>query len=283
MAVDLDAIGTSGPESIIEWGHSDTILYALSVGAGRNPLEELEFTTENSKDVFLRALPTQAVVLAQGAKRPGYGDVELSSIVHAGQEVRWGQELPAAGSARLVTTVTDIEDKGSGALITSTTVARPVEEDAVYFESVSRIFARGYGGFGVSASKSANDWQLPDGRPDIEVPLVTREDQALLYRLNGDRNPLHSDPTFAAKAGFHRPILHGLCTFGATARVLLAEICGSDPSRMKELDGRFAKPVVPGDDLVVQIWGSETDKAVKFRTLRDDGMVVLDQGTLGLD
>jgi len=120
---------------------------------------------------------------------------------------------------------------------------------------------------------------LPDRAPDYKVTKQTRPEQALLYRLSGDRNPLHADPAFAARGGFSRPILHGLCTYGITGRVLLDELCGSDPARFGSMAGRFSRPVLPGEALVVSIWTGENGTA-QFQTAKEDGTVVIDRGVV---
>ena len=140
----------------------------------------------------------------------------------------------------------------------------------------SSTFIRGEGGFGGDRGTAA-PWQLPDRAPDHKVVELTRPEQALLYRLSGDRNPLHADPKFAARGGFSRPILHGLCTYGFTGRVLLHELCGSDPARFKSMSGRFSAPVLPGESLVVSIWSSD-DGSAMFQTAKEDGTVVIDRG-----
>ena len=139
-------------------------------------------------------------------------------------------------------------------------------------------FMRGEGGFGGERGTS-QPFELPSRKADHEVRYETRIDQPLLYRLSGDRNPLHSDPSFAKLGGFERPILHGLCTYGFTGRALLHSICDGDPSRFKSMDGRFSKPVMPGDELVVSMWvdGNEC----LFQTRNQDGDVVIDQGVMG--
>jgi len=139
-------------------------------------------------------------------------------------------------------------------------------------------FLRGEGGFGGERGPSKKR-EIPSRAPDHEVYYTTREDQALLYRLSGDRNPLHSDPGFAKLGGFDRPILHGLCTYGFTGRALLHAVCGGDPTRFRAMDCRFSKPVLPGDALTVRMWveGSECT----FQTLNRNGEVVIDQGCLG--
>jgi acyl dehydratase len=120
-------------------------------------------------------------------------------------------------------------------------------------------------------------WSRPEREPDHRVVYRTRPDQALLYRLSGDRNPLHSDPAFAARGGFDRPILHGLCTYGFTGRALLHTVCGSDPGRFHSMYGRFSRPVFPGDVLVVNLWRDGDDRTL-FQTETQDGTVVIDRG-----
>ncbi|MDE0038670.1 MAG: MaoC family dehydratase, partial [Gammaproteobacteria bacterium] len=118
--------------------------------------------------------------------------------------------------------------------------------------------------------------QYPDDEPTHQVTYKTREDQALTYRLSGDRNPLHSDPSFAARGGFEKPILHGLCTYGFTGRALLHSLCGGDPTRFRSMNGRFSRPVIPGDTLTVSMWADGNEAL--FRTTNQDGDVVIDQG-----
>jgi acyl dehydratase len=139
------------------------------------------------------------------------------------------------------------------------------------------LFCRGEGGWGGDRGPSVKV-EYPDRKPDHEVTYQTRTDQALLYRLSGDRNPLHSDPSFAKLGGFDRPILHGLCTYGFTGRALLHTLCGSDPKRFKSMNGRFSRPVVPGDALTISMW-LDGNRCL-FRTANSKGEVVLDQGTM---
>ena len=171
--------------------------------------------------------------------------------------------------------ITGIYDKGSGAVIASESTAVDTGTGEPLFSTRTALFIRGEGGFGGDRGPSAVKIDV-DRKPDHTVTYQTRPDQALLYRLNGDRNPLHSDPTFARGGGFDRPILHGLCTFGFTGRALLAVLCDDDPERFLSMDARFSKPVLPGDALTVSIW-REGDRAL-FRTERAPGEVVLDSG-----
>jgi len=174
--------------------------------------------------------------------------------------------------------VTGIYDKGSGALIQSENKAVDAATGEPMVTTRSGTFIRGEGGFGGDRG-SSELWQLPDRAPDHKVTQQTRPEQALLYRLSGDRNPLHADPAFAARGGFSRPILHGLCTYGFTGRVLLHELCGSDPARFSSMSGRFSRPVLPGESLVVSIWASDDGTAL-FQTAKEDGTVVIDRGVV---
>jgi acyl dehydratase len=277
MALNHDVIGVESEPFERSWTSTDTLLYAVGVGAGiDDPSLELAFTTENSKDITQQVLPTFAVLAAQGARgRASLGDFDPAMLVHAEQSFELHRPLPAAGSVVTTTKVTGIYDKGSGALVTSEAVA--VSDGSPLVTSRSSAFIRGEGGFGGDRGPSAK-WVVPDGPPDHEITYRTRPEQALLYRLSGDRNPLHSDPAFAARAGFPRPILHGLCTYGVTGRALLHAVAGSDPNRFASMSGRFSKPVFPGESLTVSIWCDGTDAV--FRTTKEDGTVVIDMGTV---
>jgi acyl dehydratase len=196
-------------------------------------------------------------------------------LVHGEQGITLHQELPVEAEFSTTGRITGIYDKGSGGVIAneSTTVDRKTGKPL--FTTRSSAFIRGEGGFGGDRGPSAEKLNF-DRKPDHEVSYQTRADQALLYRLSGDRNPLHSDPKFAAMGGFDRPILHGLCSFGFTGRALLASLCDNDPARFKSMDARFSKPVLPGDTLTVSMW-VEDGRAI-FRTERAPGEVVIDQG-----
>jgi acyl dehydratase len=183
-----------------------------------------------------------------------------------------------AGTARTVSTVTGIYDKGAGALVVSENVAEDTATGAKLVTSTSSVYIKGEGGFGGERGVSGG-WQRPTRPADHTVTMPTRPEQALLYRLSGDRNPLHADPEFAARGGFSRPILHGLCTYGFTGRALLHTLCGSNPARFQSMSGRFTRPVLPGDTLVVSIW-REDEGTAQFRTATEDGTVVIDRGQM---
>jgi acyl dehydratase len=276
MPLDLSAVGREGATRERSWTSTDALLYALGVGAGLgDPLRELAFTTENSAGVEQQVLPTFGVLLAQ-APAGALGDFDRAMLVHAEQAVRLHRPLPVSGTVRATARVAAIQDKGSGALVTTESEAVD-DAGAPLVTSRSSVFIRGEGGFGGDRG-APGDWQRPEREPDQVVVLRTRPEQALLYRLSGDRNPLHSDPAFAARAGFDRPILHGLCTYGVTGRALLGAVMDGDVRRFRAMSGRFSAPVTPGDDLTVRIWTTPGDGEVLFQTTRGDGTVVIDRG-----
>jgi len=268
MALDQDLIGVESPPYDREWSAKDTMLYALGVGAG---VAELDFTTEKGQ----RVLPTFAVLAAQAPSGRRLGDFDPALLVHAEQAFELHRELPTVGGVRTTSKVTGIYDKGSGALVTTEARAVDQESGEPVITSRSAVFIRGEGGFGGDRGPR-EEWAPPDRAPDHKVTYPTRPEQALVYRLSGDFNPLHSDPEFAARAGFDRPILHGLCTYGVTGRALLHAVAGSDPGRFGAMSGRFTSPVFPGESLTVSIWVDGS--AVLFRTAKDDGTVVIDRG-----
>jgi acyl dehydratase len=277
--IDQSLIGVASEPVELTWDTSDAILYALGVGAGLdNPLAELELTTENSQDVGPRALPTFAIVLAQSEpqrQQRRLGDFDPAQLVHAEQAITLQRPLAASGRIRVNSWVSEIYDKGSGALVVVQSEGLDPADGGVVFTERSASFIRGEGGFGGERGP-AEQWQAPDREPDHTATYPTLPGQALLYRLSGDRNPLHSDPRFATQAGFDRPILHGLCTYGFAARALLHAVGGSDPARLRSMSGRFTAPVYPGDSLTARIWREETE--VLFQMLTANRTTVIDRG-----
>lgn len=279
MPLNHDVIGVESEPYERTWTSRDTMLYAVGVGAGLDaPDQELAYTTENSAGIDQQVLPTFAVLVAQGGRaRASLGDFNPAMLVHAEQAFELHRPLPPEGAARTTSKVTGIYDKGSGALVATESVAVDVATGEPLVTSRSSVFIRGEGGFGGDRGPGG-DWVEPDGPPDHEVTYRTRPEQALLYRLSGDHNPLHSDPSFAQRAGFPRPILHGLCTYGVTGRALLHSLAGSESARFTGMSGRFSKPVFPGETLTVAIW---VDGATaRFRTMKADGTVVIDRGSV---
>ena len=277
MPINPDAAGSIGEPSEFSWTSKDSLLYALGVGAGSSDPTgfELELPTENSTGNTHTALPTQVVVMG-GGRTPGFGDFNPMFLLHAEQRITLHQPLPAEGTAVATGKVGEIYDKGKAALV----YLEPDVADAdgnPMWSTRSGLFISGEGGWGGDRGPS-NTWELPDRDADQVVSYPTRTDQALLYRLSGDRNPLHSDPTFAAGAGFDTPILHGLCTYGFTGRALLHAACDSDPARFAGMGGRFKSPVMPGEVLEVHIWDQGDE--VLFQTRATGDRVVFDGGEL---
>ena len=209
MALDHSLIGEPGEPSERSWTSADALLYAVGCGAGLgDPLQELEFTTENSEGVTQQVLPTYGVLLAQSRRGRRLGDFDPALLVHAEQAVELHRPIPVGGTVRTVATVTGMYDKGSGTLVVTEATAVDSATGEPLVTSRSSAFIRGEGGFGGDRGPS-DPWQRPDRDPDLTVVMPTRPEQALVYRLSGDRNPLHADPKFAARGGFSKPILHG--------------------------------------------------------------------------
>jgi acyl dehydratase len=275
MPINPDAVGAKGEPVEHAWSSKDCLLYALGVGAGTG---ELAFTTENTADVPQQVLPTMAVVLGAGAggAMGGIGSFNPAMLVHGEQAIELHGPIPVQGRVSTVGEITGIWDKGKGAVVQMRSVSTDTTSGKPLFTNVSSVFIRGEGGWGGDRGPSGPRNAPPDREPDHTVTYATSPDQALVYRLSGDRNPLHSDPAFAAMGGFPKPILHGLCTYGFTGRALLHALCDGDPGRFAAMEGRFSSPVFPGEELTVRMW-ADGDGAV-FQTTADDGRVVLDAG-----
>jgi acyl dehydratase len=274
MPINPDAVGAEGRPVRRNWSSKDALLYAVGVGSGT---DELAFTTENTKDVAQRVLPTFAVIIGGGGvPMDAIGSFNPALMVHGEQGIELFDEIPPDGEIESVGKVTAIWDKGSAAVLEFESTSTNVATGKPLLKTRTSLFCRGEGGWGGDRGPS-DKVEFPDREPDHQVTYATREDQALTYRLSGDRNPLHSDPSFAALGGFEKPILHGLCTWGFTGRALLHALCDGDPSRFKSMNSRFSKPVIPGDELTISIWVVDDGKAL-FRTTNQNGEAVIDQG-----
>lgn len=286
MPINKDAVGSKGSARTWAWDSRDALIYAMGVGCGvADPVgSELEFTTENTMGVDQKVLPTFGVLAgfnAHGGKSAmsGIGTFDPRMLVHGEQGIRLHRPIPVAGEIRLVDEITGIYDKGKGAVVATKAVATLTADGQPLFELTSSVFIMGEGGFGGDRGSSDKTNVAPERAPDHSVTYQTREDQALLYRLSGDRNPLHSDKKFSDVGGFPKPILHGLCTYGFTGRALLSALCGNEPERFKAMDGRFSSPVLPGEALTIRMWTGEGEPGTAiFQTVGGDGRIVLNNG-----
>jgi acyl dehydratase len=287
MGIDPNAIGAVTEPMIFEWTDRDTMLYALGVGAGT---EDLSFTTENSHGITQQVLPTYAVICcpAFGAAAK-IGTFNWAMLLHGSQGIRLHAPLPPAGKLSVVSEVAGIQDKGEGknAIIMLRARGSDPESGTLVAETLTTLVIRGAGGFGGVPGQRPAAPEIPDREPDARIALPTREDQPLIYRLSGDRNPLHSDPWFAREmAGFPKPIMHGLCTYGFAGRALVSELGKGVAANITSIAARFSAPVFPGETLTTSIWRTRPGRAV-FRTEASgaegaaDGAarVVLDDGT----
>ncbi|MDH6215299.1 MaoC/PaaZ C-terminal domain-containing protein [Streptomyces pseudovenezuelae] len=262
----------------ITWTSKDVQLYHLGIGAGRPATDpdELRYTLESR----LHVLPSFATVAGSGApgvisglSLPGI-DVELAKVLHGGQTLELHRPIPATGTATTTGRIAAVYDKGKAAvLVMRTEVA---DADGPLWTNDSQIFVRGEGGWGGDRGPSAR-LDPPSGEPDRTVERGIREDQALLYRLSGDWNPLHADPEFAKVAGFERPILHGLCTYGMTLKAVVDTLLDGDVGRVRAYSTRFAGVVYPGETLRIRMWRQDGSARVAVSAVeRDDAPVLAD-------
>ena len=275
MPLNPEAVGSKSEPVEVSWDSKDCLLYAVGIGAGT---DELAFTTENTNGVDQQVFPTFPVVIGwgRGSAMGDIGSFNPAMLVHGQQSVTLHRPIPVEGSATLESEVTAMYDKGKAAVVVTATTA--TRDGPPLYTITSSVFIRGEGGWGGERGPSGPQNVPPERAPDHQVTYQTRPDQALTYRLSGDRNPLHSDPSFAAMGGFDRPILHGLCTYGFTGRALLHTLCDSDPARFGHIEGRFTSPVLPGDALTVSMWETGDGEAVFVTSVGD--RAVIDQGLL---
>jgi acyl dehydratase len=274
------AVGAEAPPRHRSWTSFDALLYAIAVGAGADGTDdELAFTTENSSGVQQQVLPTFAVLLGGPSlsEFPELGPIDRTAVVHGEQAITLHSVLPPSGSCQSRSRLAAIHDKGSGAVVELVSDATDLETGQPLFSVRSAAFIKGAGGWTTDGGAPGPGWTLPDRSADEVRAMPTQANQALLYRLCGDRNPLHSDPSFARRAGFPRPILHGLCTFGFVGRALLAGPARGEPRNLRSMSARFARPVLPGAVLSVSMWVM-ADGEVYFIAADDSGQVVLDRG-----
>ncbi|MGC0332311.1 acyl dehydratase [Streptomyces sp. SAI-170] len=243
----------------IAWTPKDVLLYHLGIGAGlpATDPDELRYTLESR----LHVLPSFATVAGSGApgvisglSMPGI-EVDLARVLHGGQNLTVHRPIPATGRATATSRVAAVYDKGKAAiLVLRTDVA---DADGPLWTNDAQIYVRGEGGWGGDRGPDTR-LEPPAGQPDRTLERTVREDQALLYRLSGDWNPLHADPDFAKTAGFDRPILHGLCTYGMTLKAVVDTLLGGDVTRVRSYATRFAGVVFPGETLRIRLWQQDT-------------------------
>jgi acyl dehydratase len=280
-----DIIGTEIGSGVFSWTSDQTMLYAVGVGAGLpDPLQELEYTTENTPGLPQKVLPTYLVQMSVSNDRDWseiFGFDQTGpypvGLVHGEQGVSLARPIPASGTARMSRVLKGIYDKGSGALAISETKVW-LEDTGEYLGATRMgLFAQGLGGFG--GPRRPDDeraWTRPERDPDVVVSLPVGVNQSLIFRLNGDHNGHGTDPARARADGFERPVFYGLGTFGVAGRALLKGLCDGEEARFGSIDVRMSKPVHPGDRLDTVIW--RTDEGAVFQVLANGERVVLDRG-----
>ncbi len=280
-------IGKEVENGYFSWDSDRALLYAVGVGAGlADPLQELQFTTENTPGVAQQVLPTFLVLMSAGGSwipllNFGEGGNAPIGMVHGEQSITLARPIPAQGRVHVTRVLIDVYDKGSGALaVTETRVTLAdagADTGALLGTTRTGLFVQGRGGFG-GPRKPADEqpWSRPDRAPDKIVSLPLGLNQSLIYRLLGDRTLHGTDPVRALADGFPRPVFFGLGTFGVAGRAMLQGLCDNDVARFGHIEGRFSKPVFPGDRLDAHIW--LTDGGAQFQIWVDDERLVLDRG-----
>ena len=285
MPIDYDTlINWPIPEVEQQLTKRDTMLYALGVGLGADPCDEneLKFVYEEN----LVALPTMAIILGYPGPWHAHPDTGItrSHVVHGEQGLTIQRALPVEGAVTGLTEITDVIDKGKdkGALVMTRSTVRDKSTQEVVCTLTSTTFCRADGGFGGPARPVRDPHKIPERAADLICDLPTLPQAALIYRLSGDYNPLHTDPAYAKKAGFKMPILHGRATFSVAGHAVLKACCGYEPTRMKSMEGRFSSPVYPGETIRTEMWVD--GPIVSFRsTVPTRGVTVLNNGRAEID
>ena len=277
MTINYDEIMNLTSENVeISYSDKDSILYSLGIGLGNDPmnLNELKYVYENSQSV----LPSMATNFQYHSPLLLKTNINFIMVVHGEQRLSITNALPVSGDFIANARVIGCYDKGParGAIIEVETTVKNKKNNEEICKLVSTTFARGDGGFGGPDSPKKEIF-IPDGEPDYVSEVSTKPDQALIFRLSGDYNPLHSDPNFAKAAGFEKPILHGMCTYGIACRSLVNEICENDASKLKRFDCRFSSPVYPGETIITEMW--KKDKMIYFNSkVKERDKLVLKNG-----
>jgi acyl dehydratase len=271
MALNLDIVGKQLEPEPFTYTKDQMILYALGIGAG---VEELDFVYEKNLKVFptFAVIPFMPVLLNVFVPQ---SKLNLFKVLHGEHQIVLHKPIPPSGTVYTTTTCESIYDKGDKGALVNVRFDTRNEAGDLLFENRAVIVDRSAGNFGGDRGPKTEPISPPEGQePDFSVSHTIPADQCALYRLSGDKNPLHIDPAFAKKGGFDRPILHGLCTVGYAGRAILHSVCDSDPARLKSLSVRFMNVVFPGDTLITEGWKVNSGSYV-IRTTNQDGTIIL--------
>ncbi|MGQ4615625.1 MaoC/PaaZ C-terminal domain-containing protein [Nocardia sp. R7R-8] len=283
MKITSELVGTKLESATARWHSRDCALYALGIGAGQqDPLAELEFTTDTTPYRQQVVYPTFGVLAGAEVGVAGLvkfldDAVDVRAMLHGEQKCEQLRPLPTAATVLVTAEISAVWDKGNAAVVETVSEVADAASGEPYTRSTQSMFFRGAGGWGGQRGPARVPAPAPEREPDEVLTAQTRPDQALLYRLTGDSNPLHLDPVAAKQAGFPRPILHGLCTYGIVGRTLLAGYADSDPSRFISLAARLSAPTMPGDTLTIDTWHQRGGE-ISFSVKRDNGDVLLSHG-----
>ena len=274
MPINYDEIMSMTSENVeISYSDKDSILYSLGVGLGNDPMNmaELKYVYENSQV----ALPSMATNFQYHSPLLLKANINFILVVHGEQKLSFSNPLPVSGDFISNAKVIGCYDKGAGkgAIIDVETTINLKKDNTEICKLVSTTFARGDGGFGGPESPK-NEIFKPEGDPDFVHEIKTKPDQALIFRLSGDYNPLHSDPNFAKTAGFEKPILHGMCTYGIACRSVVEGVCEGDAKRLKKFDCRFSSPVYPGETIVTEMWKNGSKVYYQSKVKERDKIVI---------
>jgi acyl dehydratase len=269
------ALAAEFPKDRAEWDHDRVILYQLGIGAGVPPTDpkELEYTYEKN----LKVLPSFAVIpvfkaMGDITKVPGLS-FNLASLLHGEQDIEIAEALPPAAKVETTGRIANIYDKGKAAVVVVELTAKEASGGEVLFINRSTMFLRGEGGFGGDSGPKPGN-HPPEREPDLVVESTTLPQQALFYRLSGDKNPLHADPDFAKMAGFDQPILHGLCSYGMICKAVVDHALDGDPARVARYQVRFAGVVFPGETIVTSMWREDGKILLQAKTKERDTPVI---------
>lgn len=275
MAFNHSLVGKTFEPTTMRYDWKQPALYALGCGAGTG---ELDLLLETAGP---KVLPTFSVVVALPPIHKAIGELggSMLTLVHGGQRCVLHRPIPSEATLTTTCTIRALYDKGKGALAIFETRTTD-EQGAAICDTEWQIFYRGEGGFGGERGPEPPAYAPPEGRaPDARIEMPTAPTQALLYRLgSGDLNPIHSSPEVAKLAGFPRPILHGLCTFGHAARAAIQGVCGGDASRVTSIEGRFSKPVLPGDTISTELWSIAPGEAYFVTSVKERAEAVITLG-----